>query len=256
MKLDEVELLEKIVFIQSCIIEGHNVKAILRKETSSFKEKSGADVIALCMENENYVNIELVLEEKKRFLNLMRKYKLMPRHMVLSNFMKQCNSRFTGSKKFLTIETLYDIFQGTLSKAKSLAFEQEMSFKEAKIFPLHNRLGKKIGFVVYFFVKDKKPLYDNLPDLTRVFETLILPFYDSNLRSMHSKCVQVDSRMGILTEKEKQIAHRVLHGKTHKVIASELGISINTLKTHMKNIFSKYGINSKMELHNKILGNF
>jgi DNA-binding CsgD family transcriptional regulator/Na+-transporting methylmalonyl-CoA/oxaloacetate decarboxylase gamma subunit len=51
-----------------------------------------------------------------------------------------------------------------------------------------------------------------------------------------------------LTEREKQIAALLLKGRTCKLIAAELYLSENTVKTHIKNIYSKLGIKSKSEL--------
>jgi DNA-binding CsgD family transcriptional regulator len=53
-----------------------------------------------------------------------------------------------------------------------------------------------------------------------------------------------------LTEREKQIAALLLKGRTCKLIAAELYLSENTVKTHIKNIYSKLGIKSKSELFN------
>jgi DNA-binding CsgD family transcriptional regulator len=53
-----------------------------------------------------------------------------------------------------------------------------------------------------------------------------------------------------LTEREKQIAALLLKGRTSKLIAAELYLSENTVKTHIKNIYSKLGIKSKSELFN------
>ncbi|QOY55310.1 response regulator transcription factor [Candidatus Sulfurimonas marisnigri] len=255
MTINQIELLEKVIFIQSCVIEGRDIKAVLRKETSIFKKKSGAEVIAFCLENGKYVNIELVLEESKKFLSLIRKYKLRSKDMILNKFIEQCSLKFGSSREYIKIESIYEIFESTLSKSKSYEFEKEMNFKEARIFPLRNRIGKKVGFVIYFFCNDSIMIYENLPDVTKAFETLIRPFYDSKVRTLHSKCIQADKQMDLLTEREKQIAYRVLQGKTHKTVAYELEISINTFKTHMKNIYNKYGVSSKIELSNKLKGN-
>lgn len=254
MTVNQIELLEKVIYIQACVIEGRNIKAVLRKETAMFKKKSGADVIALCLENGKYVNIELVLEESQKFISLMKKYKLIAKDMVLNKFIEQCSIKFGSSREYIKIDSMYEIFASAISKAKSSEFEKEMNFKEARIFSLRNRIGKKIGFVVYFFCNDSIILDSNLPDVTKAFEALIRPFYDSKFRTLHSKCVQVDKQMDLLTEREKQIAYRVLQGKTHKTVAYELEISINTFKTHMKNIYNKYGVNSKIELSNKLKG--
>jgi len=51
-----------------------------------------------------------------------------------------------------------------------------------------------------------------------------------------------------LTERESEIAALLLQGRTYKMIADELYLSVNTVKTHIKNIYSKFNIRSKAEL--------
>lgn len=51
-----------------------------------------------------------------------------------------------------------------------------------------------------------------------------------------------------LTEREKEIMALLLQGRTYKMIADELFLSENTIKTHIKNIYSKFNIQSKSEL--------
>ena len=53
---------------------------------------------------------------------------------------------------------------------------------------------------------------------------------------------------GKLTERESEIAALLLSGKTYRMIAGELSLSENTVKTHIKNIYSKYNIQSRTEL--------
>jgi DNA-binding CsgD family transcriptional regulator len=59
--------------------------------------------------------------------------------------------------------------------------------------------------------------------------------------------------MGSLTEREKQIASRLMQGKTYKMIAGELTLSENTVKTHVKNIYGKFQVQSRIELLNKTM---
>lgn len=56
------------------------------------------------------------------------------------------------------------------------------------------------------------------------------------------------ARFEILSEREKQVASRLLEGKTYKAIATELYISENTVKYYVKNIYSKFSIQSRAEL--------
>jgi len=52
----------------------------------------------------------------------------------------------------------------------------------------------------------------------------------------------------LLTKQENVIKNLVLSGKTNKEIASELHISLSTVKTHLHNIFKKLNISNRNEL--------
>jgi two-component system response regulator DegU len=51
-----------------------------------------------------------------------------------------------------------------------------------------------------------------------------------------------------LTEREQEIVKWVIHGMTNKEIATQLGISDKTVKTHLGNIFSKLKVSRRLEL--------
>ena len=51
-----------------------------------------------------------------------------------------------------------------------------------------------------------------------------------------------------LTDQEQNIALHILKNKTNKEIASELFISVSTVKTHINNLYKKLGINSREEI--------
>ena len=50
------------------------------------------------------------------------------------------------------------------------------------------------------------------------------------------------------TEREREIIHLCRDGLMVKEIAAQLGISVNTVKTHKEKIFQKLGINNTMEM--------
>jgi DNA-binding CsgD family transcriptional regulator len=57
----------------------------------------------------------------------------------------------------------------------------------------------------------------------------------------------------LLTARESEITALLLKGRTYKMIANELYLSENTVKTHIKNIYSKFNIKSKVELVNLMM---
>ncbi|MEU4245016.1 helix-turn-helix transcriptional regulator [Actinoplanes sp. NPDC026619] len=53
-----------------------------------------------------------------------------------------------------------------------------------------------------------------------------------------------------LTEAERRVADLIGAGNTNKAVASELGVSINTVGTHLRSVFAKLGVQSRVQLAN------
>lgn len=51
-----------------------------------------------------------------------------------------------------------------------------------------------------------------------------------------------------LSNREREIAEQLLEGKSNKMIAQSLGITERTVEFHLKNIYEKYQVNSRVEL--------
>ena len=50
-----------------------------------------------------------------------------------------------------------------------------------------------------------------------------------------------------LTEREKEILAELVNGKSYKMIAEAIGITFQTVKTHLKNIYDKLHVHSQSE---------
>ena len=61
------------------------------------------------------------------------------------------------------------------------------------------------------------------------------------------------NRFSPLTFRETEVMKRIAHGKSYTAIAKELGISSETSKTHIKNIYKKLKVNSKSEAVTKAI---
>ena len=55
-----------------------------------------------------------------------------------------------------------------------------------------------------------------------------------------------------LTEAERRVATLIAAGRTNKSAAAELGVSVNTIGTHLRAVFAKLGIQSRVQLANEL----
>ena len=60
-------------------------------------------------------------------------------------------------------------------------------------------------------------------------------------------------RMSALTTREVQIAKAVAEGRGNRDIATQLGITEQTVKNHLTSIFEKVGVSSRLQLALAIL---
>lgn len=58
---------------------------------------------------------------------------------------------------------------------------------------------------------------------------------------------QLETRFG-LTARESEVALMLAHGRNSSYIATELGISDNTVRNYSRSIYSKMGVHTKQEL--------
>jgi DNA-binding NarL/FixJ family response regulator len=68
----------------------------------------------------------------------------------------------------------------------------------------------------------------------------------------HQEFIQSVSENFDLTKKEQAVMHHLLHGYSNKQIASQMFISLNTVKTHIKNIMMKTDCHSRHAFINKV----
>jgi two-component system, NarL family, nitrate/nitrite response regulator NarL len=66
---------------------------------------------------------------------------------------------------------------------------------------------------------------------------MVFPYID--VRSIY------DNPLSTLTRREMEVLAELASGRTNKQIARDLGISLNTIKFHVRNLFQKLGVNSR-----------
>jgi DNA-binding NarL/FixJ family response regulator len=56
------------------------------------------------------------------------------------------------------------------------------------------------------------------------------------------------SRLGTLTEREREVAHAVGRGLSNAEISAELFMSVPTVKTHVGRLFTKLGVDNRVQV--------
>jgi len=59
----------------------------------------------------------------------------------------------------------------------------------------------------------------------------------------------------VLTARERDVIHPVAEGKSNKLIAMELGISMRTVEAHRARIFYKMGVRNAVQLAREVYTN-
>lgn len=99
-----------------------------------------------------------------------------------------------------------------------------------------------------------------LPPLNRRLVLLLkshtyLVAYDNMSQSQQTDIIHQIKTLDPLTVREQEVLQLILSGKSNREIAEALYISENTVKTHIRNIFSKYNVSSRVELASTLLKN-
>lgn len=253
MPTQNTETLHKIVELQSCIIQGRNIPAMLHKDRDFYCKRTQADIIAIYVNENNRLNIEYIVEEHHQFKKLVEKYIFSKKNIFWDDFVIHCKKHFILDKRYYHTKNFSELFRGFISQKNALAFSKELQIKDAVTIPIYSFDNKEeIGFVCFMYQKEVEIEITELLDIKILFETLLRPLYDDHYGIVYSKCIRIDEHLKLLTDQEKRIAKKVMDGMSYPEIAERLNISINTVKTHMKNIFKKYQVNSKIELYHKL----
>jgi two-component system, LuxR family, response regulator DctR len=69
-----------------------------------------------------------------------------------------------------------------------------------------------------------------------------------SLRQSQAAQGAAGTRLSSLTDREREVMHRVAAGKLNKVIADELNVSVRTVEVHRARVFGKAGVKSAAEL--------
>lgn len=74
-------------------------------------------------------------------------------------------------------------------------------------------------------------------------------------RKIFDYFLQKKNKLEELSPRESQVANAIAEGMSYKLVAAELDLSIDTIRTNIRNIYKKLKINSKSELVKYVIEN-
>jgi DNA-binding NarL/FixJ family response regulator len=96
------------------------------------------------------------------------------------------------------------------------------------------------------YIEAIKDVYNGGSPMTGSIARRVLELFQKNIIPSANHDYQ-------LTPKEKEILQQLVKGKSFKMIADIIGVSYETVRTHMKNIYTKLHVNSNTEAVSKAL---
>ncbi|OHD05520.1 MAG: hypothetical protein A2Y34_01040 [Spirochaetes bacterium GWC1_27_15] len=172
----------------------------------------------------------LGIYKSKQYINLINKDFSIPFIITDENLkIKKSNiveKYFNNTEQEIFNKNINDLFINssqifnTLNKEKSLIKDCELLF-----FDKINETQKKI-------ILEINPLFDNYNDIIGTF--IVIKDFKISMNSF--------------SKREQEIIDYIKNNKSYKEISYHLNISINTVKSHIKNIYKKANVNNKESL--------
>ena len=210
-------------------------------ENISIEESSNTDNI-----NQN---VNLVSNKKQKFNNFKKSLKSVTSEEYLNKMrIYSKDSLKTLAIKLLSIKEL---------KEKEL-LQKDISLNSDYYMRLLDELkSSKINNTEYFFLEKELNNYNLIRIKNKYTISVIINFilgiivlivtYKTYLIKYQKRTLKVEE----LSTQEKNIKNLILSGKSNKEIAGELFISLNTVKTHITNIYNKLNISNRKDLITK-----
>jgi ATP/maltotriose-dependent transcriptional regulator MalT len=102
-------------------------------------------------------------------------------------------------------------------------------------------------FLVYFILRQRKRFAQEVNEL-KSSSTI------QSQQELEMSFKELNEQLSIpLSQREYEVLSLVIINKTNSIIAEELFVSVNTVKTHLKNIFEKMGVINRKDAIEKVI---
>lgn len=203
------------------------------RRLKTFKDRLSNQYINIKNISEKNRSIQKTLQEVKEYSKQQEAHPLTNLLLINSFEASFLKNDYKTDADFY--QNLYQELQNTYgSTSYALQFKDQLS--RLKITPNEEKINAQKN-TIYFLV------------------VLILFLLTTNTilysKNKQLKKVRHQNEAVHLTKQEEKVAELINLGKTNKEIAAELYVSLSTVKTHVRNIFAKFDVNSREEFKEK-----
>lgn len=181
-----------------------------------------------------------------------------PEYQVVAAF-ANCNTIADDMRRHQPDVTLMDIQMPGINGLKGLEIIRSQSM-DVKVIMLtvfednNNILDAICKGANGYLLKQASPsqIFKAIDEVLKGGSPLTPSIASSVLGLLSNKKVAGENRYQ-LTTREKEILESLVDGNSYKMIAASLSISVETVKTHIKNVYEKLHVNSQTEAVTKAL---
>ena len=241
-------LLEKLLSMQNELLHKKPLQMLIQGEKESLLDFANAEFIGISLQGrDTFYEFTCKLGEDYGLINLIEKAPFKSDKIVrILKFLKLPVKVLDADElcRFLKLhrhcQDVHKIMDGKKIVLSFLESEKEDTLTQS---------------TVLMILKAENYHEDNVKkscEVANLLWQIIAPFYDKETGIIYQHCIYEDNMFEHLSPREKVIAHALTEGLNQAQIAKNTSLSINTIKTHIKNIYLKYGVNSRIDFINHL----
>lgn len=228
------------------------------------KEKLGLSLIKSGLEDAKKIdskeNILLAYNALTDFYTKNKKYKEALEMHKMADTLKDKILNEASQKSIISSQVAYETYEKD-KRIKKLAISKEKSDKKAKanfnkllygsILALVMLIGALVLFVLY-----RKNNALKLQNANREIQSYMLQLNElKNDVAKNATTISVEDKVATfdLTNREMEVLKLIVKGYENSEISKELFISANTVKTHIRNIYTKLDVKNRFQVIKKVV---
>jgi DNA-binding NarL/FixJ family response regulator len=234
-------LLEKLLSMQSSLLKKRALLDVINDEKVSLLDFANAEFIGISLRGrDTFYEFTCKIGDDFSLVKLIKKAKLNTDQLI--HIVKD----LTPSVKVLDYKHLCDL----LKLNDNCKYIHDVMDGKKIIFSLLESNNNTPLATVFIILKAEHYHDENIiksHEVAKMLWELISPFYDEENGVIYQHCIHEDLKFEQLSSREREIAKALAKGLSQMDIAKEMQLSINTIKTHIKNIYLKCGVKSRVD---------